>query len=221
MTFTVLLINCGSCKASVQLNRQLNMLFLIFTKAITAEYTTRACCKWDWMAVVPSWTPLRCVLESGTLLGRHNGHILHLAQLAFSLTCRRYAKILVIEWWCPGPLLPEQKYQCGRKERVSTSLTLHWSEANISCIQLLLSCTTNLRNHGRIWSQNCFNIDFASNENENRTTPQNNILIRTWSAKKIKINRCLFIMKRSESGFCLFLDVDIPFPLCFFNSSYV
>lgn len=144
MTFTVLLINCGSCKASVQLNRQLNMLFLIFTKAITAEYTTRACCKWDWMAVVPSWTPLRCVLESGTLLGRHNGHILHLAQLAFSLTCRRYAKILVIEWWCPGPLLPEQKYQCGRKERVTTSLTLHSSEANISCIQLLLSCTTNL-----------------------------------------------------------------------------
>lgn len=187
MTFTVLLINCGSCKASVQLNRQLNMLFLIFTKAITAEYTTRACCKWDWMAVVPSWTPLRCVLESGTLLGRHNGHILHLAQLAFSLTCRRYAKILVIEWWCPGPLLPEQKYQCGRKERVSTSLTLHSSEANISCIQLLLSCTTNLRNHGRSLKSKlfqywlCIEWEWKPHYTAKQHTNKNNL---TWSAKK-------------------------------------
>lgn len=179
MTFTVLLINCGSCKASVQLNRQLNMLFLIFAKAITAEYTTRACCKWDWMAVVPSWTPLRCVLESGTLLGHHNGHILHLAQLAFSLTCRRYAEILVIEWWCPGPLLPEQKYQCGRKERVSTSLTCTQVRQTYHAFSCYLVAQLTWGTTAGVWSQNCFNIDFASNNNENHTTPQNSTIIRT------------------------------------------
>lgn len=146
MIYALLLINFSSCNASVQPNRQVNLPFLIFSKAITAEYTTGACCKREWMAVVPSWTPPRCVLESGTLLGRHNGHNLHLAQLAFSLTCRRYAKNPVIERWCPGPLLPEQKYQCGRKRESLSFTHLHWNGANTSYIQLLVRCTTNSRN---------------------------------------------------------------------------